>query len=317
MSKSKLIQYLPLSHPKATMRMVRKLANNGIKAILDLEDSVQDPFDSKITKELKLAARKNFLDLISNEAFNEKVFHEEIFLRINSIDSEYFDADIETVLEICKTKFPLAGIFLPMVEEYSQIVRLHDILGSTNLQIQIVPMIETSLGMKNLSDILEQDQKNTIFKHVHFGLFDYALDSNLWPFPDPDHKKFWDIVLNISKLVIDYKKIYIHTPFPFMTDSDLFWRATHHLEDTFPNHEVWSCTLNSELSLSNDHEISELDISDKEFSSKDLIDHAELIKNDFLNGRANKRSFSVGSSRFIPPHQYFSALNYLKKNVKH
>ena len=37
----------------------------------------------------------------------------------------------------------------------------------------------------------------------------------------------------------------------------------------------------------------------------------EIIK-DFEANRANKRSFGVSNNRFIPPHQYFAAQNYLK-----
>lgn len=174
-------------------------------------------------------------------------------------------------------------------------------------------MIETVKGMDNLENILKSDQDLLLFKYVHYGHFDYALDANLWPFPDPDHKAFWDIVLNISKLVLRYKKVYIHTPFPFMNNKDLFWQAAHFLEKEFPNEELWICTLNSELSLSDDNDES-LKILNYKYSLEDSLNLAKLIKNDFLNGRANKRSFSVGSDRFIPPHQYFAAINYLNKN---
>ena len=61
MNKSILIQYLPLSHPKAALRFVKKLGNNGVKAIIDLEDSVQDPFCHETTRKLKKNARIQFL----------------------------------------------------------------------------------------------------------------------------------------------------------------------------------------------------------------------------------------------------------------
>jgi citrate lyase beta subunit len=313
MNKSILIQYLPLSHAKATLRVVRKLGNNGIKAIIDLEDSVQDPFCNDTTNNLKKNARKNFLDLITSKKFDEKVFKEPIFLRINSTDTDYFNDDIETLLEVFKTKFPLKGVFLPKVEDYSQVEQLHSLIKNKYSDLEIVPMIETVKGMNNLKNILKSDENLSLFKYVHYGHFDYALDAGFWPFPDPDHQVFWDIVLSMTKLVLDYKKIYIHTPFPFMDNNDLFWQASHFLEENFPNKEIWICTLNSELSLSDDNKES-LSISNLTCSQEESLNQANLIKNDFLNGRANKRSFSVGSNRFIPPHQYFAALKYLDKN---
>jgi citrate lyase beta subunit len=312
MNKSNLIQYLPLSHPKATLRIVKRLGENGIKSIIDLEDSVQDPFSEEKTDELKKNARSKFLELINDQKFNEKIFKESIFLRINSTDTKYYDNDIEAILEIVKSKFPLSGIFLPKVESYSQIKDLHSLISN---DIEIVPMIETAKGMNNLKNILEEDSLSKLFKYIHYGHFDYALDANLWPFPDPNHQKFWDIVLNMCKLVYEYKKIYIHTPFPFMEDKDLFWQASHYLEDHYPNEELWICTLNSELSLSDNMKDGELSILNPSFSIAKSLEIAESIRDDFLNGRANKRSFSVGSSRFIPPHQYFAALDFLKKNA--
>ena len=42
-------------------------------------------------------------------------------------------------------------------------------------------MIETAKGMKNLKNILESDTSMKLFKYIHYGHFDYALDSGLWP----------------------------------------------------------------------------------------------------------------------------------------
>ena len=46
------------------------------------------------------------------------------------------------------------------------------------------------------------------------------------------------------------------------------------------------------------------------------LNEAKIIQNDFLDGRANRRSFGVSNNRFIPPHQFFGAEEYLKKIQK-
>ena len=42
-----IIQYLPLTHPRATLRFIKKFDAAGVMSILDLEDSAQDPFDEE------------------------------------------------------------------------------------------------------------------------------------------------------------------------------------------------------------------------------------------------------------------------------
>ena len=62
MNNLNIIQYLPLTHPRATLRFVKRLNAAGVMTILDLEDSAQDPFNVDITRTLKINARNNFLD---------------------------------------------------------------------------------------------------------------------------------------------------------------------------------------------------------------------------------------------------------------
>ena len=59
-----IIQYLPLTHPRATLRLVKSLSAAGVMTILDLEDSAQDPFSKKLPKILKLMHEITFLRLL-------------------------------------------------------------------------------------------------------------------------------------------------------------------------------------------------------------------------------------------------------------
>ena len=82
----------------------------------------------------------------------------------------------------------------------------------------------------------------------------------------------------------------------------------------FPERDIWTCTLNSELSLSKEpSEIVPLKMSPDDGSADQKQKEAEVIKEHFLAGRANKRSFGVANSRFIPPHQFFAAERYLQR----
>ena len=60
-----IIQYLPLTHPRATLRLVKSLSAAGVMTILDLEDSAQDPFNKNSPKILKLMHEITFLRLLA------------------------------------------------------------------------------------------------------------------------------------------------------------------------------------------------------------------------------------------------------------
>jgi len=314
-----LIQYLPLTHPKATLRFVKRLNNAGVMSILDLEDSAQDPFDIDKTRDLKISARKNFLELVNSRSWTGDEFVRPIYVRVNSSSTEFFEDDIQAVLDICRSGFPVTGIFLPMVESYAQIKEAQAMLEdaksikTTGHGLEIVPMIETAAGMNALQSMLESDAHEQSFSKVHYGHFDYCLDAGLWPFPDPNHDSFWRLIEPMTRLILEHKKTYIHTPFPFMDDIDLFWAASLHLISLFPEGDIWACTLNSETSLSKDPEQKLLlQIHTQEHLTEFKIQEAKKIQKDFLAGRANRRSFGVSGNRFIPPHQYFAAEQFLK-----
>lgn len=321
MNNLNIIQYLPLTHPRATLRFVKRLNAAGVMTILDLEDSAQDPFNVDITRTLKINARNNFLDLVNSKTWLGDEFAHPIYVRVNSINTEFFEEDINTVLKIFASGFPITGIFLPMVDSYDQIEKTHSLLAACrqddNSFIEIVPMIETNAGMQNLNTILQSDVTDSKFSKIHYGHFDYCLDAKLWPFPDPQHDTFWRLIEPMIQLILDHKKTYIHTPFPFPNDSELFWAASRHLQMLYQSKDIWFCTLNSELSLSIDNgNNKQLTIFSPDTSENFCINEAKIIQNNFLDGRANRRSFGVSNNRFIPPHQFFGAEEYLKKIQK-
>ena len=173
MSDIKVIQYLPLTHPRATLRFVKRLNMAGVMSILDLEDSAQDPFDLGKTRELKVNARKNFQKLINSNTWQGDEFNNPIYVRVNSSATEFFEDDIKTVLSILDSGFPISGIFLPMVESYAQVEQLYSLVGHhtspSNLggSLEIIPMIETVNGMAVLADILESDKDRDLFSKIH------------------------------------------------------------------------------------------------------------------------------------------------------
>ena len=305
-----IIQYLPLTRPKAVKLFLKRLDNANVMSILDLEDSAQDPFSNHETIKLKANARPG-LDMISKQVHHS--ISSRLYIRINSVDSPYYDDDIQSVINAYENGLNITGVFVPKVENYSCIKDLHQQLSLINKNVEIVPMIETTRGMANLHDMLKNDKEANLFTRIHYGHFDYCLDAEIWPFKDPYHSDFWEIIKPIAQLLLNYNKTYIHTPFPFPADEDLFWSSSFYLQALFPSLDLWICTLNSELSISKQPvDCNPLKIIKPNTSKSYLIKEAKKICYNFLDGRANKRSFAVSGARFIPPHQYFAAKNYLK-----
>ena len=60
--------------------------------------------------------------------------------------------------------------------------------------------------------------------------------------------------------------------------------------------------------------INDLEIKNLELSIKDKKNEAKKIINHFLLGQSHKRSFGVRESRFIAPHQYLMAKQFLENN---
>ena len=118
------------------------------------------------------------------------------------------------------------------------------IFVSNNIDLEIVPIIETSNGYNNLSQVLDSDKDSNLISKVHYGHFDYSLDCNLWPFSDPNHIEFWDIIKPMIKVISDHGKVYLHTPFPFPNDSELFWSSTIYLSNLIPRFDYRATTLN-------------------------------------------------------------------------
>ena len=88
MTKLPVIQYLPLTRPRATARLAKQLAGSGVMSILDLEDSAQDPFDIGVTRELKREARNGLLRISKKRDWSASA---RMYIRINATSTDFFE----------------------------------------------------------------------------------------------------------------------------------------------------------------------------------------------------------------------------------
>lgn len=274
-----------------------------------MEDSAQDLFDKQNNKNLKKISREGLKYLYDKNILDNT----ETFVRINSQKSEFYQQDIQTISSILKKKSSIVGIFLPKVENYNQIKDCYDQLSNTKKnKFTIVPMIETEKGLKNLDKILLQDKFNDIIKYVHYGHYDFCLDTNFWPFPEPYHFEYWKIIEEISKCVIKHNKKYIHTPFPLIETESIYWSSIDYMQKNLSIDQINLSLVNIDLNYINQPnkiKLTKLKNISNDPHYKTVF--AKKIINEYLNNKSKNKSFSLSRKRFIPPHLYLAAKKFL------
>ena len=274
-----------------------------------MEDSAQDLFDKQNNKNLKKISREGLKYLYDKNILENT----ETFVRINSQKSEFYQHDVQTISSILEKKSSIKGIFLPKVENYDQIKDCYDQLSTSKKnKFTIVPMIETEKGLKNLDKILLQDKSNDIIKYVHYGHYDFCLDSNFWPFPEPYHFEYWKIIEEISKSVIKHKKKYIHTPFPLIETESIYWSSIDYMQKNLSMDQINLSLVNIDLNYINQPnkiKLTKLKNISNDPHYKTVF--AKKIINEYLSNKSKNKSFSLSRKRFIPPHLYLAAKKYL------
>jgi citrate lyase subunit beta/citryl-CoA lyase len=129
--------------------------------ILDLEDAVAIS-EKPATRELVVAA------------FG-RARHGQLYVRVNAYTTEWCYADIVTI-----ARSGLNGIILPKVETADQLRSVDWLLANLERErglpvggIDLVPIIETALGMSNIGAIAGSGSRT---KRLAFGAGDYTLD---------------------------------------------------------------------------------------------------------------------------------------------
>lgn len=307
-----IFQYLSLVRYKGLPKIIKNITTRDISIILDFEDSSKDIFNPKNTINLKSQCRDGFKFLNSR---NTKFLN--IYLRINGLKSKYFNEDLKFLKENINKGFRVKGMFIPKIENYEDIKKIDNLFNLKKKKIKIIPLIESKKGLKNIDNILSMDKKKLIYG-IHYGHFDYCLSNRIWPFPEPYHKEYWDIIFEIIKCCLKYKKKYIQTPFPIINNPKLFYKSIAFIKRKFPKLDL-SLTLvnyderffNKSYNI-NDKLIIKKISKDKEFNIK----FAKKLMSAYINTKKQKKSFSLSEKRFIPPHQYIAAKYFLNRNEK-
>lgn len=153
-----------LAVPGSQVALFEKAASSSVDIVfLDLEDAV--------APDEKEQARKNIIEALNDIDWRGK----SVSVRINGLDTHYMYRDVVDVVEQAGKHLDL--IMIPKVGTSADIYALDMLLtqietakGYTK-RIGFELIIETALGMQNVSDIAVASKRN---ESLHFGVADYA-----------------------------------------------------------------------------------------------------------------------------------------------
>lgn len=153
-----------LAVPGSQPEMFEKAAKSDVDIVfLDLEDAV--------APDEKQQARKNVIKALNEVDWGKK----SVSVRINGLDTHYMYRDVVDILEQAGERLDL--IMIPKVgtaaDVYAvdmMVTQIEDAKGY-NKRIGFEHIIETALGMQNISEIAGASKRN---ESLHFGVADYA-----------------------------------------------------------------------------------------------------------------------------------------------
>lgn len=293
--------------------MTPMIKAQGGQVVLDIEDSVQDIFDPNKSSALKKKARENLLELTSVYKIQDVV---PIRIRMNGLETSYFEDDLKTIAHIHNTICPVADIWLPKSDNLDYVRRARAAFDEMGCEsIKFTAMLESEEGLKNLPEIL--DYKNDLgITKVHYGHYDFSLSAGHWPFIPQDHGEFWKIIDTILSVLKRYDMPYVHTPLGDLNNKNLFKSVEQELNKKGfgPGMGMTALNLNqTKFANATDGTILNLSLR-SDYSESKLIEMAVQKKTAFENNRINKRSFSVKDDVFVTPHEYMGACNFLERN---
>jgi len=127
--------------------------------IIDLEDAV--------SPDLKALARENVKH--HTGALSQT---KEIFVRVNDVDSSFFEKDVQTV-----SMLPVDGIVLPKADPRAVIMANEalDKLDTAN-RLVVIPLVETARGLVNITQTISKSDRVV---GIQFGAEDYTKDMDV------------------------------------------------------------------------------------------------------------------------------------------
>ena len=303
-----IYHFLPLTHPRASEDALGMLLDEGVRPVLDLEDSVGCMLDPGRNQRLKARARANLLDMARRRAVSSPSA-DRVLVRINQRGSAEYLADI-AVLESCARLGFRPGILLSKTHGpedvrdcSSRLVR-----GGAGAP-RIVPILESVAGIDALESILDvlPESGRTVF----FGYFDFALDAGHWPLRSQLGASYWKFYQSLSARVEAKSGSLVNAPFAHWNSEEELLRVKSMLLAT-ATRATGMCSLGMPQTTVLARKVPAAPLPVREHEPSCLVTHARWVIRHFSAARCNMRSFAVVDGYFVTPHEYMLAQRYLE-----
>jgi citrate lyase beta subunit len=320
--------FLAVRAPEFTARLVRAANHSRATVILDLEDALWDVTDPARTAALKATGRESLVALARDHA--ELFTSGSIGVRVNRVAGDEADLDFEAVSRVA-ANVPLAFVVVPKVEGPADVHAARRRIAGLGLAPRaLVPIVESRAAIADLDAILDAARAASV-AWIVFGLYDLALDSGWWPFPDHRGPAHWALVRQVRDRVEAAGINYIDPPYANVDDDAGLARILARLERTC-RREFGALTVGlgqaraaSRFAAGREH-ASPADagtdgLSGDEAGSFEIdVDPLEAASRVVEVYDARDRadtSFTVdpATGRFIPPHAYLAATRYLREHA--
>jgi citrate lyase beta subunit len=315
---SVIYQFIPIAPVRVMERLIRSMVP-GTMAVLDLEDGYLDVRDPGKTSTRRASGRKQLLEICANA--KGRTGGRPVAMRVNVVGSEDFARDLPVARAACET-FGLAVVMLPKVESADQLRRAHAELSAEGIEPGgLVPMVETRKGIDRIDEIAAAVVALGS-PAILYGHHDYWLDAAAWPFPTPREKSYWEPVERIAGPAMATGLRYMHPPEAELRDEVLLGGMVARLRNICGDRfDVLSAGMSqTSLLLHLVEDASPGDSRSESIAEHTPLEPAERIRlakktcDLFEENNRQEHSFSADarSGRFISPHEYLAAADYLR-----
>jgi citrate lyase beta subunit len=313
----RIYQFTAIQPQAVTARLIRASAGADTTVVLDLEDSLWDVDDEARTAQLKAAGRAALTDLARSHA--NLFAGGPIGVRINRISGPEAALDIDALAQASRT-VTFDCIVTTKVETAAEITTAFARLREARVAFRtVIPIVETRRGIAALDEIAAAAAEAGL-RSLCYGHFDYALDAGWWPIPDPREPDFWSGVEPLIRQIESAGLAYVHPPYFETRDGAGLGRIVERLTKVC-GREFGLITVGPRQSAQARRTAErgaepsiELEL-DRTVESPTAL--ARRITASYLAGDRRSASFLLdpASGRFISPHVYLAAREYLRRTA--
>lgn len=313
-----IFQFIPLRNPKTTGRLLVSFQDARKVAVLDLEDSFWVPGNPEKGQEFKKRAREK-IRLFCSEA-GDRYKGIRLGVRVNPVGSDCFRLDLD-VLKMLKDSLSLEFLILPKVEERRELKTCRAALAAAGFpELEIIPILESRAAFDRMDQILNACRSAGV-ERVLYGHYDYSLDAGHWPISGPAGFEYWEIIGWFLRKTEAAGLSYVHPPVADLNDVSGLRNCLGRLRGlALREFAIFSAgpsqtTILEQLSgEARERWESSPPLARGLPSGPEKRLLAGQVKEQFESNKRPEFSFAADArtGRFIAPHVYIAALNYLE-----